>query len=145
MIRMGFWLRLGICAGLATAVMAQDTTTTTTTTTTSDGTTVTDVQQGPNAGSSTTTTRSSGTEHSESTSTTSGGGISVILAAPAARAPSPRASGGNSCSVPDNHQCKGCAISCPSDKEASCKAGDRGIFTGENDGLCPTDAKCVCK
>jgi hypothetical protein len=145
MIRKGLLFRLIVCAGFATAAIAQDVTTTTTTTTTSDGTTVTDVQQGPNAGSSTTTTHSSGTEHSESTSESSGSGVSVILAVPTARAPAPRASGGNSCSVPANHQCRGCAVSCPSDKQASCTPGDRGIFTGENDGLCPTDAKCVCK
>ncbi len=154
MNRRNVWLSLMLVVGLAGTALAQDTTTTTTTTTdaSTDGTSVTTVEQGSNAGSSTTTTRSSGTSHSESSSessssggSVSGGGVSISIGTPFVRHSGPRAAGGNSCSVPDNHQCKGCAISCPSDKAASCKPGDRGIFTGDNDGLCPTDAKCVCK
>lgn len=59
----------------------------------------------------------------------------------------PHASGpGTSCSAPANHQCSGCSISCPpGDKTAHCTQGERGIFTRDDETLCPTKAECVCR
>lgn len=52
---------------------------------------------------------------------------------------------GTSCSVPANRQCAGCSVSCPAGLQASCTGGELGIFTGPNDTICPTRARCECK
>jgi hypothetical protein len=52
---------------------------------------------------------------------------------------------GSSCTAPQNHQCRGCSISCPADQAAHCEQGDRGIFTEETSGICQREAKCECQ
>lgn len=132
-----------------------DTTTQTTTDTVGESTTnvAGDIQQTDNAGSFSGTVTTSGSSHEETHSESSSSSVSFGAAPSAASgspfafpaAPQPRAHGKNSCSVPNNHQCSGCAISCPDDKQASCTGSDRGIFTGEDDTICATRAKCLCK
>jgi len=52
---------------------------------------------------------------------------------------------GNYCEAESDHQCKGCSISCPDDKAAYCRKGDRGIFTGPRDRICSKEAVCECR
>lgn len=52
---------------------------------------------------------------------------------------------GTSCSAPQNYQCAGCSVSCPAGLQASCKQGERGIFTSDSDSICPTRARCECR
>jgi hypothetical protein len=51
---------------------------------------------------------------------------------------------GSSCTAPQNHQCRGCSITCPADQAAHCTQGDRGIFTEEESAICTREAKCEC-
>lgn len=74
--------------------------------------------------------------------TTQEGSMSVCSCSNSAQ---PTAIGpGGSCSAPANNQCTGCSVSCPAGKQAHCTTGDRGIFTGPSDAICPTQAKCEC-
>jgi hypothetical protein len=145
-----------VTGGVLAAQEFDQSTTTTTTDTTSESTTNVEgeMHQTGNAGSFSGTVTTTGSSHEESSSESSGSSFSMGNASdqpqnrslvPVLAAPQPRAHGKNSCSVPNNHQCAGCAISCPDGQQASCTGSNRGIFTDDDDSICPTKAKCVCK
>jgi hypothetical protein len=78
---------------------------------------------------------------------TVGARTSVCDCVAAGHASSPPYAGGRgtSCSVPQNFQCRGCAVSCPAGQAAHCTQGDRGIFNKPDSTICATDAKCECR